>query len=168
MARFELGRVDRPIVEDSLRTALAAVLSFLIARLLRMSEAYWATVSAIIVVQSSLGAAATISWQRLAGTVLGAGSGALLATYFRDNLLAFGAGVFLLGILSAFLRLGNAYRFAGVTLAIIVLIPRDRAAWIIAEHRFIEVTTGIVVGLVLSGLWPKATPTLRERDAAAR
>src|SRR6516225_9061444 len=83
--RFSFGPVNRLIFEDSLRTAMAAVASFLIARLLQMPEAYWATISAIIVAQSSLGAAATISWQRLAGTVLGAGSGALLATYFRTN-----------------------------------------------------------------------------------
>jgi uncharacterized membrane protein YgaE (UPF0421/DUF939 family) len=168
MPKFKFGKIDRPILEDSLRTALAAVFSFLLARLLGMPEAYWAPISAIIVVQSTLGAAATISWQRLAGTVFGAGSGALLATYFRNNLWTFGLTVFLLGLVCALLRLGSAYRFAGVTLAIVVLIPRDRAAWIIAEHRFVEVTAGIAVALLLSGLWPKATPKMREEEATAR
>jgi uncharacterized membrane protein YgaE (UPF0421/DUF939 family) len=167
MPKFEFGKVDRLIAEDSLRTALAAVVSFLVARLLGMPEAYWATVSAIIVVQSTLGAAATISWQRMAGTVLGASTGALLAAFFRNSLLAFGIAVFVLGLICALLRLGAAYRFAGVTLAIIVLIPRNRAAWIIAEHRFVEVTAGIAVGLALTALWPKATPKVREEEAAA-
>jgi uncharacterized membrane protein YccC len=54
-----LGNVDRHVVEDSCRTALAAVSSFLIARLLHMPEAYWATISTIIVIQSTLGAALT-------------------------------------------------------------------------------------------------------------
>ena len=63
-----LGRVDRLVVEDAARTALAAVVSFLVARLLRIPEAYWATISTIIVMQSTLGAALTVSWQRLAGT----------------------------------------------------------------------------------------------------
>ena len=48
-----LGRVDRRVVEDSTRTALAAVSSFLIARLLHMPEAYWAAISTIIVIQST-------------------------------------------------------------------------------------------------------------------
>jgi uncharacterized membrane protein YgaE (UPF0421/DUF939 family) len=165
--RFSFGPVNRLIFEDSLRTAMAAVASFLIARLLQMPEAYWATISAIIVAQSSLGAAATISWQRLAGTGLGAGLGALLATYFHTNLWVFGLGIFLLGLICALLRLGAAYRFSGVTLAVIMLIPRDKAAWRIAEHRLIEVSVGIAIGLALSGLWPKASPRVREEDSAA-
>ena len=149
-----LGSVDRHVVEDSTRTALAAVSSFLIARLLHMPEAYWAAISTIIVIQSTLGAALTVSWRRFGGTVLGATAGALLSTYFRSNLAIFGVGVFLLGLVCAILRLGTAYRFAGVTLAIIMLIVRDRPAWIVAEHRFIEVSVGIAVGLVVTAVWP--------------
>ena len=46
-----LGSINRHVVEDSARTAFAAFASFLIARLLRMPEAYWATISTIIVMQ---------------------------------------------------------------------------------------------------------------------
>ena len=158
-----LGNIDLQVVEDSARTALAAVGSFLIARLLRMPEAYWATITTIIVMQSTLGAALNISWQRFAGTVLGAVAGALLSTYFRANLAAFGVGVFLLGLVSAISRLGVAYRFAGVTLAITMLIVRDGPAWVVAEHRFVEVSIGIAAGLVVTAVWP-----LREREAAGR
>jgi len=149
------GAVNRDIVEDSARTALAAAGSFLIARLLRMPEAYWATISTIIVVQSTLGAAVTISSQRFAGTVLGTASGALLSTFFDSNLAVFAAGVFLLGLVCALLRLGSAYRFSGVTLAITMLVGRKVAPWVAAEHRFIEVSVGILVGLVITAIWPK-------------
>jgi uncharacterized membrane protein YccC len=158
-----LGRVNRYVVEDSARTALAAVGSFLIARLLRMPEAYWATISTIIVIQSTLGAAWTVSWRRFGGTVLGAGGGALLSIYFQSSLAMFGVGVFLLGLVCAMLRLGTAYRFAGVTLAINMLILRNRPAWVVAEHRFIEVSVGIAVGLVVTAVWP-----LREKKAAGQ
>jgi uncharacterized membrane protein YgaE (UPF0421/DUF939 family) len=163
--KITFGRVNRLIVEDSLRTALAAVASYLLARLFQMPEAYWATISAIIVAESSLGAAAAISWQRLAGTVLGAGAGAVLGTFFHQNLLVFGSGVFLLGLVCATLRLGAAYRFSGVTLAVIMLIPRDHAAWIVAAHRLIEVSIGIAVGLAFSGLWPKANLKARQAQS---
>jgi uncharacterized membrane protein YgaE (UPF0421/DUF939 family) len=113
--------------------------------------------------QSTLGAALTVSCQRFAGTVLGATGGALLSTYFRSNLAIFGVGVFLLGLVCAVLRLGTAYRFAGVTLAIVMLIVRDRPAWVVAEHRFIEVSLGIAVGLVVTAVWP-----LRERKGGGR
>jgi uncharacterized membrane protein YccC len=149
-----LGRLDRGTWEDSARTAVAAVGSFLLARLLRMPEAYWATISTIIVIQSTMGAALTISWQRFAGTVLGAIVGGLLSTYFGSNLAAFGAGVFLLGLICGILRVEMAYRFAGVTLAIIMLIARKGPPWVMAEHRFIEVSVGIAVGLVVTAIWP--------------
>ncbi len=149
-----LGHVDRRVVGDAARTTLAAVTSFLVARLLRMPEAYWATISTIIVMQSTLGAALTVSWQRFAGTVLGAASGALLGTYFSSNLVIFGAGVFVLGLIAALLRVRVAYRFAGVTLTITMLIPRDRPAWVVAEHRLIEVSAGIAVALVVTAVWP--------------
>ena len=149
-----LGRVDRRVVEDSARTAVAAVVSFWIARLLRMPEAYWATILTIVVMQSTLGAALPISWERFVGTILGAAAGGSIATYFQGNLAAFGAGVFLLGMVCTILKVGSAYRFAGITLAITMLIPRGRAPWVVAEHRFIEVSVGIVVALVISALWP--------------
>jgi uncharacterized membrane protein YccC len=164
MLRF--GRIDRFIVEDSLRTAVAGVASFLIARALTMPEAYWATFSALIVTQSSLGAAATISRQRIAGTLLGASLGALLAQFFHSNLIAFGMGVFVLGLVCAVLRLGVAYRFAAVTLTLIMLIPRNHAAWIVAGHRLVEVSVGIAVGLACSAMWPKATFLHRQETAS--
>jgi uncharacterized membrane protein YgaE (UPF0421/DUF939 family) len=102
--------------------------------------------------QSTLGAALAVSWERFAGTVLGAG--AVLATYFHSNLAVFGIGVFALGLIAGMLQLSSAYRFAGVTLAITMLIPRDHPAWVVAEHRLIEVSVGIAVALVLTAAWP--------------
>jgi uncharacterized membrane protein YgaE (UPF0421/DUF939 family) len=121
-----------------------------------MPEAYWAAITTLVVMQSSLGATLEISGQRLAGTALGAAAGALLSERFGANFLVFAGGVFVLGLICAVLHLGhNAYRYAGVTLAIVMLITRDRAGWIVAEHRFVEVAIGIVVGLILAAIWPE-------------
>jgi hypothetical protein len=35
-----------------------------------------------------------------------------------------------------------------------VLVPRSVSAWLIAVHRFSEVSFGIAIGLALSALWP--------------
>jgi hypothetical protein len=62
-------------------------------------------------------------------SALGALAGALLANYFTGNLLIFAAAVFALGLLCAGFRMEkSAYRYASITLAIIVLIPRSNAA----------------------------------------
>ena len=45
------------------------------------------------------------------------------------------------------------YSYAGMTLAIVVLIPRSEAPWIAAAHRFAEVSIGILVALAVVALW---------------
>lgn len=145
-----------PVLVHSLRTGVAAVVSVLIARLFRLREAYWAPITTLVIAQSSLGAALTISWQRFVGTALGALIGAIVANYFGMSLLVFGASVFLLGLLSAATQTDRAaYRFGGITLAIVLLIPRTEPAWKIAFDRFAEVSIGIGVALVFAMLWPE-------------
>jgi uncharacterized membrane protein YgaE (UPF0421/DUF939 family) len=149
-------RADRKEFIHAARTAIAAVASLLIARLFRLPEAYWAAIATMIVMQSTLGAAWTVSKDRLAGTALGAAAGAFLATYVGQNVAVFGAGVFALGILCAFLRVERgAYRYAGITLVIVMLIPRTQPVWIVAIHRSIEISVGIAVGLIVTAVWPE-------------
>ena len=80
-----------------------------------------------------------------------------MASYLQPNLLIFGATVFLLGFLCAVPQLDrSAYRFGGVTLAIVMLIPRADPAWLIAFHRFAEVSVGIGVALIFAWIWPES------------
>jgi len=152
-------RAALPVTVHSARTALAAIASVLVARLFRLPEAYWAPITTLVITQSSLGAAFTVSWRRLVGTAMGAAVGALLAIHFGSHVIVFGAGVFLLGLLCAVTRSDrSAYRFGGVTLAIVLLVPRTGPAWQIALHRFAEVFIGIGVALVLTVLWPEREP----------
>ncbi len=139
----------------SLRTAAGTAASLAVARLFGMPEAYWAAITTLIVMQSTLGAAWAVSKQRFIGTALGSALGGLLATYIQPGLLVFGAALFALGLVCAMLHLDrSAYRFAGITLAIVMLVARGDASWRIAVHRFVEVSLGIAVALVLTAAWP--------------
>jgi len=149
-----------PVLVHSARTAIAAVASVLAARLFRLPETYWAAVTTLVITQSSLGAALAVSWQRFVGTALGAAVGAVVASYFGPHVLVFGACVFLLGLLCALARSDqSAYRFGGVTLAIVLLVPRTGPAWQTAFHRFAEVSIGIGVALILTVVWPEREVT---------
>jgi uncharacterized membrane protein YccC len=155
-----------PSVIHSIRTAIAATLSLAVARLFGLPEAYWAAIATLVVMQSTLGATVLISIERIAATALGALAGALVATYFTGNLLIFAVAVFVLGLLCAAFRMEKtAYRYAGVTLAIIVLIPRSHGAWIVAFHRFFEVSVGILVALALVAIWPEHPPASAKQNA---
>lgn len=154
--KWILAKENPPSLMHSARTAVAAMASLLVARLLRLPEAYWAPITTLMIMQSSLGAALPISAQRFAGTLLGAVVGGLVVDYTSRNVLVFGVAVFVIGIICAMLRLErNAYRFASITLAVIMLVTRTNSEWVIAVHRFVEVSVGIAVGLVLTALWPE-------------
>src|SRR5437762_12753629 len=145
-----------PSVTHAIRTALAATASVLIARLVQMPEAYWAAIATLVVMQSSLAATLTLSIERVVATALGASVGAVEAHYFGAHLAAFMLAIFFIGLLSLGFRLEKtAYRYASVTLTIIVLIPRANPAWIVALHRFIEVSVGIIVALAVVAFWPE-------------
>lgn len=140
----------------STRTAVTAVASLLVARVFRLPEAYWAPITTLVITQSSLGAALAVSWQRLVGTALGAVVGAAVASSVGPSPLALGASIFLLGVLCAVARSDrSAYRFAGVTLVVVLLVPRTDPSWQVAVHRFAEVSIGIAVALVLTVAWPE-------------
>jgi uncharacterized membrane protein YccC len=149
-------KLSRHDVIHAVRTTVAVIASLSFARLFKLPEAYWAAVTTVVVMQSTLGASFTVSWQRFVGTALGAATGALFATYFGSNTAIFAIGIFLMGIVCAALRLDRAaYRFAGVTLAIVMLIAHSGPDWMVAVHRFLDVSVGIAVGLLLTALWPE-------------
>ena len=150
-----------PFLGHSARTAVAAVASLLVARLFQLPETYWAPVTTLVITQSSLGAALTVSWRRFVGTAFGAAVGALVASHFGPHALVFGASVFALGLLCAVTKADRSvYRFGGIALAIVLLVPRTRSPWQVAFHRFAEVSIGIGVALILAVVWPEkeATP----------
>src|SRR6202051_3421770 len=96
------------------RTAAIAVTSFLVAKLFRLPEAYWAAITTLVVVQTPVTAVST-SAQYFAGTAIGAAVGGWAGTYFPGNVLVFGVCVLAIGIFLASLRVDrSAYRYASI------------------------------------------------------
>jgi uncharacterized membrane protein YgaE (UPF0421/DUF939 family) len=129
----------------------------LLARGLKLPEFYWAPISTIVILLSTVNPMA-LAWQRFVGTALGAALGALIPSYFPPNRIVYAAGIFVCGILSAVLRLHTAYRFAGITLTIVLLVGHGRPPWIVASHRFVEVSLGITVALLVTLVWRVPSP----------
>src|SRR5262249_51015188 len=145
--------LDRAVLLRSARMAVATVVSLLLARgLLRLPEFYWAPISTIVILLSTIDPVSLAS-QRFAGTALGVALGALIATFFTANWIVYGLGIFVCGILCGILRLGSAYRFAAIAMTIVLLIAHTEPAWAVAVHRFLEVSLGIAVALVVTLAW---------------
>lgn len=146
-----LGLTPEALLKSA-RATVATVISLLLARMLKLPEFYWAPISTIVILLSTINPL-TLAWQRFAGTAVGAFLGALTASYPHQHWAVYGAGIFVCGILSFMLRVGAAYRFAAIALSIVVLVGHDGSPWIVALHRFIEVSLGIAVALLVSCLW---------------
>src|SRR5258706_1690974 len=149
------------------RMTLATVVSVLAARAFGLPEQFWAVVTSVLVMQSSLGVAWEISLQRLIGTVIGGATGAVWITWFPRSLPVLALGMLVMGAICSLLRQSqSAYRFAGITLVIIAMPTYAHPSWTIALHRFLEVCLGIVVGMAVLALWRPRSNTLQSATAA--
>lgn len=164
-----MSAATRGVIIQSVRTAIAGVASLYAARLCRLPEDYWASITALIVMQSNVGATLSASWTRLAGTAVGAIVGAVFIVMWGANTMAFACAVAIAFYLCSILKLGESQRLSTVTVAILMLIGRTSSVWIIALHRFLEVSIGILVAMLISFvLWPsRARESLRKELAGA-
>jgi uncharacterized membrane protein YgaE (UPF0421/DUF939 family) len=153
----------------AIKTALAGCLAMYFAQLLHLPQSYWAAITAMIVMQANLGAAVKQSWIRFAATAVGAAVSIPFAAYLPQNLLVFGVAVFVTVVLCTLLHLEDGLRLAAVTIAIILLIPHTGLPWVPALNRFLEVSFGIFVALLVAEfVWPSsALENLRHGLAAA-
>lgn len=149
------------------KTGLAAAIAAAVFLAFNLDHGFWAVVSAVVVMQANIGASFKASWARLLGTALGAFIGAVLAALGN----AFGPpglhpgsatpggialsagfaglGVALTGGLCVLLKLKDAYRLAGVTCAIVLLVFYA-SPWESAFERTLDVSIGIAVALAVT------------------
>ncbi|MDM7937205.1 MAG: FUSC family protein [Cyanobium sp. CZS 48M] len=140
----------------ALRTALAVGVSMGLASGLGLSVPYWAPITTIIVTQSTLVDSWLISRRRLQGTALGVVLGAAQVQWLPAGLPAYVAAILLLGLVCGLLRLHqSAYRFGGIALTIVSLVPHTSPVWGLAWYRFVDVSLGILVSLAITLVWPE-------------
>ena len=156
---------DPLTIHHGLRTAIAAGLAYWFGQLLHLPGAYWAAISATIVMQSEVGATVIASRDRFIGTIFGAIVGWVTAHLWHNCAVGFALGIFAVIVLCTAFRFKNSGRLGGVTVAIIVLIPHTGHIWKIAVERFVEVSLGIAVSLAVAETWKK-TSTWMERKKA--
>jgi uncharacterized membrane protein YgaE (UPF0421/DUF939 family) len=146
-------------LKHAAKTGLAAVVAFYLARFLKLPESYWAAISAIIVMYSDVTRTLKASGQRLIGTAIGVSMGGAFAALFGQRLWAFGVAVTITVFLCGLLGFADAARLAGVAVAIVMLASQQGHPWTAALHRFLEVSFGIVIAVLVSALiWPARNP----------
>ncbi len=84
MKLWSWQKENLPSIRHSVRTALAATASVIVARLVQMPEAYWAAIATLVVMQSSLGATLTLSIERVVARYAEAVLDALVGKSLND------------------------------------------------------------------------------------
>jgi uncharacterized membrane protein YccC len=134
------------------RALTAAVLSYLIAETLTLPQSYWAVLTALIVVQGSLGGTLAAGVDRVLGTVAGAALGfaAALTRRFLDvpEVVLLVLAVAPVALLAA---LRPSFRLAPVTAAIVLLGSSGAVSPLAsALYRIGEISLGTLVGIAVS------------------
>jgi uncharacterized membrane protein YccC len=159
LERFVVNLLEDVNWKHGLKTAIAAAICLALVRAFRFPQGYWACISTIVVMQSETAATLAASRDRLAGTAIGALVGWGASEIWHGHLYVYAAAVFVCMVVPEAFGLKVAGRLAGVAASIVLLVPSTASHWKVARDRFLEVSFGIVVALLVSQvIWRTTTP----------
>lgn len=150
-----LARAHRPAwprVRLTIQTTAAALLAYAGATYFALPQGYWAVMTAMLVVQSNIGASLGLAMDRLLATVLGAtvGGGIVVLFGIAPSLtpVLLGAAVLPLAYVATFRA---PLRLAPVTAAIVILAdPHYGSALHSAANRVLEIGLGAAIAVAVS------------------
>ncbi|BCP53639.1 hypothetical protein K32_22560 [Kaistia sp. 32K] len=151
--RFPAGMIpDTDTWKSGLRTAVGAGLASVITYLLALPQGYWAVITAIIIIQTRIGASLQAAGDRVIGTLAGAAFGFVAALLTPGTpLWTLFALIVCTGVLAMLAAKRPSLRIAPMTAAILlVATPSHTLALISAVHRVSEILIGCAIGIFVS------------------
>lgn len=141
-----------PPLRLAIQAAFAAIVTYAVATALALPQSYWAVITAILVVQASIGASLGNAIDRLIATMLGAVSGAALVTVFGTSFQVTFATVFAaVTLLTYWASRRASLRLAPVTAIIVILgDPGHGEPVAAAVNRVVEIGLGTIIALAAS------------------
>lgn len=149
--RARLGKVIALAhLKLALRATIAGIVTYLLAEQFALPNGYWAVLTAVLVVQATLGASLSVAIDRALGTLAGGVvgvAGAMLAGHTPlQTLLVLSAALFVAAAMAA---RSPSFKLAPVTVIIVMLAhPGGDAPWLAGLTRVAEIALGGVVGLL--------------------
>ena len=168
MAMMDVLR-DVAAWKQGLRTGLAGAATYLLAEWLSLSQGYWSVITAVLIIQQTVGATLQAVRDRLIGTFAGAVVGFLVAMVTPSGtwgtLVALVAST---GALALCATRHASLRIAPMTAAIMLVAAPSHADVVVsASQRVIEILLGCVVGIVTQLLvFPRRAETVLRTEIA--
>jgi hypothetical protein len=141
-----------PAWAQALRVMVACSVSYGLSLLLNLEHGYWSVFTALIVMQTSIGATLGAATDRLAGTIAGAALGGLAVLVTPARPIEIGISlVLVVGVASFAAARTPRLKNAAMTAAIVMLTRRpDFPVDSFVLQRVLEITLGGVVGVAAS------------------
>lgn len=142
----------RPALRYAVRVMVAGFLAYSVAISLALPQGFWAVITAIVVMQSTVGASLKAALDRLTGTLLGAAVGFCVSIlHFQGYAAGIALALALLPVAYA-ASINPSFRVAPVTTAIMLIgtgnVSLDPVA--AAVDRVLEIGVGSVIGLLVA------------------
>jgi len=156
----------------ALRVTIAGTLAFAITKVFNLPQGYWAAITAVVIMQASVGGSLKAAVERFVGTLAGAVYGGAIAAFVPHGsplgtAVAMILSLFPLALLAA---VKPSFRVAPVTALIMLLPPTGQAIGPLAAaiDRVVEITLGNIVGVIVSLFVLPARAHTLMTDAAAK
>jgi uncharacterized membrane protein YccC len=143
----------RSAIYHGVSAAVVAVFAYSTARLVpALLEPYWAPIAAVVVLYPDRDATRKAGVDRFLGTVIGSLIGWASAVWWHHNVMLYGLSIVVAVGVSYALRLESAARLCAVAVTVITLIPRLEVPYLVAFHRFVEVSYGVACALAYTAI----------------
>jgi hypothetical protein len=154
VTRYAFFTLDMPALKQMFRVAVACGIAFAAYKVLGLQQGSWAVFTVLIVMQGSLGGTLGAAFDRMLGTLVGAGLGALGAFLHDGSALMTGGAlvaVTAFGTYVAMLR--PQLKVAPVTASIMMLtMPHGTPIADFVVDRVVEITLGGAIGVAAMAL----------------
>lgn len=156
-------------LKQTFRVGAACAVTYAAYKLLGLAQGYWAVFTVLIVMQGSIGGTLGAAIDRMIGTLVGAGLGAVGAWAHDDSVLGTGVALVAATALGSYLAaLRPQLRIAPVTASIMMLaMPPGTPIAAFVVDRIVEIMLGGTIGVLAMVLILPARSQAVVRDRAA-
>ncbi|MDB5492312.1 MAG: hypothetical protein JWO78_2161 [Micavibrio sp.] len=141
-------------LRHALRVGVAAIFSLAIVHALHLTQGYWTILTAVLVVQSSVGGSMKFAIDRMIGTVGGAVYGAVIAAFMPHDHGMAQYITLLIGVMppAVLASINPSFRIAPVTVVIVLFstAAQEINVFMYAVERVLEIGLGSILGLAVS------------------
>ncbi|MEW8957162.1 aromatic acid exporter family protein, partial [Clostridium sp.] len=132
------------------KTSIAVFFSIVVSRMLGLGSGFFASIAAVISMESSIIYSFRAGINRIIGTILGASVGLTFALISPGNPFLAAIGIFIVISLCKYYKWNKAITISTTVFCAIMVNLDGRDPFLYASHRVIETFIGIIIALIVN------------------